>query len=147
MAHTIDVEARKRWRRRLTAALVAAAVISPAIRDRDSFPLSTYPVYATARERVAVLGTAVGVDEDGRRERLSMAAIGETDDPLIAESTVRNAVRAGRAQALCRAIARRVEPGLEAVEVVEETHDIVRRAAGDRSLLERQVHARCGVSP
>jgi hypothetical protein len=53
-----------------------AAIITPAIRDHDSFPLSTYPMYAFTRERVDVLATAVGVDGAGQMRRLSLGARG-----------------------------------------------------------------------
>ena len=145
MGSSAEAERRGRRRRRAVALLVVAGVIAPAVRDQDGFPLSTHPMYATAREEVAVLGTAVGVDGQGVRHRLSMAAIARTDDPLIAESAVRDALRRGRAQALCAAIAGRVGSGVEVVEVVEETHDVVRRATGEPSLRDRRVAARCEV--
>ena len=37
------------WRRSLTVVVAVAVLVSPALRDHDSFPLSTYPVYASAR--------------------------------------------------------------------------------------------------
>jgi hypothetical protein len=124
-----------------------AVVVSPALRDRDSYPLSTYPMYAGARGRHAALATAVGVDVDGATHRLSLATIARTDDPLIAESLVATAIRADRAGELCAEIARRVSGDAVAVEVVEERHDVVERAAGRPSLGARTVHARCDVEP
>jgi hypothetical protein len=144
---TADAPPAGRWRRRLITAAAIVAVASPALRDHDSIPLSTYPMYATARGDVATLATAVGVDGRGERHRLSMAIIARTDDPLIAESTVRGAVREGRAAELCRQIAGRVGEPIHSVEVVEERHDLVRRAAGEPSLIDRQVHATCARLP
>jgi hypothetical protein len=74
-----------------------------------------------------------------------MAAIADTDDPLIAEALVTRAIRDGQAEALCAEIAARVPSELTSVEVVEERHDIVDAAAGEDSVLDRTVHARCPV--
>lgn len=131
-----------RWRRAITLA-VLVAVISPAVRDRDSFPLSTYPMYATARPDVVGLGTVVGIDQRGATQRLSMATIARSDDPLVAASLVRTAIHEGDTEALCREVARRVDDDIAAIQVVEERHDLDRYAAGDPSLIRRRVHATC----
>ena len=123
-----------------------AAVVAPALRNRDSFPLSTYPVYASARSSAVTLSTAVGIDTGGRPVRLSLDVIAQSDDPLIAESLVDDAIAEGRAGELCRAIAERAPDDVTAIEVVEERHDIVARTVGRASLLQRTVHARCDVS-
>ena len=115
------------------------------VRGHDSFPLSTYPMYAETRGDAVSISTAVGVDASGARRRLSLRAIADTDDPLIAESAVDDAVRRGEADALCAEIAARVADGIERVEVVAERHDVVARAAGRPSLLARSVRATCGV--
>jgi hypothetical protein len=131
---------RSRWAITL---VVLAAVISPALRNRDSVPLSTFPMYATARGDVAVLGTAVGVDRQGAARRLTMDTIARSNDPLIAESLVRTAIQNGDADALCREIASRLRDEVVEVEIVEERHDLDRYAAGDPSLMRRRVHATC----
>ena len=124
---------------------VLLAVLSPAVRGRDSFPLSTYPMYAETRGEVVSISTAVGVDATGHRRPLSLRAIAATDDPLIAESTVDDAIRGGRADALCALIAGRVGPDVTRVEVVDERHDVVARALGRPSLVHRSVRASCAV--
>lgn len=134
-------------RRRLLAAAAILAVVSPAIRDRDSFPLSTYPVYASARPRTANLATAFGVDADGSERRLTMSVIAQTDDPLIAESRVANAIAAGQGVELCEQIAGRAPDGVIEVVVAIEVHDVVEAASGADSLLSRTVRARCESSP
>jgi hypothetical protein len=134
---------------------VLAAVVSPAFRLRDSYPLSTYPVYATARARTGVLNTAIGIDIDGDWHRLSLGLIADTDDPLIAEDRVGDAIRDGRSDALCVAIASRAaeagsadeNPRLAAIEVVRERLDLVQVAAEGAPPLSRTVHARCKVRP
>ena len=123
------------------------AVVSPAIRDRDSFPLSTYPVYASAGSRTRTLATAFGVNADGTERRLSMSVIAATDDPLIAASRLADAIAAGDAVELCEQIARRVPAGVAEVVVTSELHDVVEAARGAYSLLSRTVHARCRSAP
>ena len=133
-------------RRRLVAVVVGTVVlISPALRDHDSFPLSTYPIYASARPREATFVTAHGERADGSARQLSIDAIARTDDPLIAASRVADAVAAGRAIELCAEIASRAPSDVVAVVVVRERHDVVDGARGDDSLLQREQLARCSV--
>ena len=136
------------WRPRVVVVAVLVAVLLPALRSRDSFPLSTYPMYANERDGIETLPAAVGVDARGERKRLSTGTIGRTDDPLIATSLLRNAIRGGRADALCAEIARRAPAGIVAVEVAEERIDLVEAASGDEGdegVLDRTVRARCEV--
>lgn len=129
------------------AALAAGlmVLIWPILRDRDSFPLSTYPVYSSVRPDVATFATAHGERADGSMRRLSMDVIARTDDPLIAASRLSDAVGAGRADEACGAIAARVPADVVAVVVVRERHDVVAAARGDDSMLESEVLARCAV--
>jgi hypothetical protein len=134
-------------RRRLVAVVIGIVVlISPALRNVDSFPLSTYPVYATARSRTATFVTAHGERADGSERRLSIEVIAGSDDPLIAASRVADAVAAGRADDVCAQIAARAPSDVAVVVVVRERHDVVDGARGDDSLLHREQLARC-VSP
>ena len=128
--------------RRAVTVVVVAAVIAPALRHVDSYPLSTYPMYASARPSQATFATAVGLADDHER-RLAIEVIAGTDDPLIAQSRVRAAVDGGAADALCAEIAARAPSGIDTVEVVSETHDVRELVAGRPSLLARVVHARC----
>ena len=136
-----------RWRRLRLAALVVGVVvlISPVLRGRDGFPLSTYPVYSSVRPDVATFATAHGERADGSMRRLSMDAIARTDDPLIAASRLSDAVGAGRADAVCAEIAARAPGDVVTVVVVRERHDIVAAARGDDSVLESEELARCAV--
>lgn len=112
---------------------------------RDSFPLSTYPMYASARADTADLAAAVGVTPDGSIQRLGLRVIGDSDDPLIVESLIRRAIANRTAPELCESIAQRVAPGtVSAVEVVTERH-VLAGIARDASAIpvERIVHARC----
>ena len=137
-----------RSRRRLLAVVVWTFVlVSPALRDHDSFPLSTYPIYASARPREATFVTAHGQRADGSVRRLSIDVIARTDDPLIASSRIAAAVAAGQAAELCAEIAARSPSDVVAVLVVRERHDVVDGARGEDSLLHREELARCAVSP
>jgi hypothetical protein len=130
------------WRRAVAAGFVLV-VVSPAVRNRDSFPLSIYPVYASVRARDAVIDTAFGESADGTERRLTMSEIAGTDDPLIAEQRVSSAIDSGRAGDLCARIASKVGEDVTAVVVVREVHDVVKAASGEASLRSRSVEARC----
>ena len=88
---------------------LAAAVASPALRDsKDSYPLSTYPMFAAKRDNPR-LYVAEAVSVDGSRARLAPDFLG-TDEVMQAAVVVRRAVRASeqRTQQLCEDIAERV---------------------------------------
>lgn len=138
-----DAKRTVRIRRRIATVLVLLAVVSPALRDRDSFPLSTYPMYASTRPGAVSFPTVTGYEADGQRVTLSLRAIARTDDALIGQARVGQAIEAGTADALCIEVARRASEAVERVEVVTERHDVVDLAAGGESLLGREVHASC----
>jgi len=129
----------------LIVVLVVAAVVAPAVRDRASFPLSTYPIYADSRPRSVTLNVAVGIGRDGSTRPLSLDAIADTDDPLIAQSTLDRAVSSGRAEELCLIIATRAGPEVESVEIARERHDLIDRVLDEDSLRSRDLLARCEV--
>ena len=84
---TVGESARRSWSivRRLAAVAVLAAVLSPAITNHDSFPLSTYPMYAFRRGRLDTFQVVLGVDAAGADRPLSLWVVANTDDPLIGE--------------------------------------------------------------
>lgn len=149
------------WRSRLHAhrwtlatIVVVVAMLVPVVRDHDSFPLSTYPMYSQARSDRVALPTAVGIDADGETRRLSLGLIGDSDDPLVVAGELRAAIDRGAADERCDEIARRVDaadasepagPQIVAVEVVVEHHDVVDQAVADPPPVRRDVHARCEV--
>jgi hypothetical protein len=136
-----------RWWPRLVIVAAVVVVVLPAVHQRDSFPLSTYPMYAAARPSVVTLPAAIGIEADGRRRYLPMAVVARTDDPLIAASLLRGYIRNGTAGALCAQIAARAPAGVVGVEVVEERHDVDGSARPAASLVDQTVHARCAVGP
>lgn len=139
----------RRWVAYTVSALVAGALLWPAVRDRDDFPLSTYPMFSDNLGRVADIDTAVGFDHDGARVRLSPELIGGGIEVIHAGETVTRSIRRGDTDALCAEIARRVRArgDLERIEVVTERHDAVAWFRGDEEPLDVTVHSSCGVAP
>lgn len=137
------------WRR-LLVTVVLAMLIAPAVVDRDSFPMSTYPMYARSRGNVVSIVTANGETSTGETVRLTLDVIGNIDDPLIVASLLRDAVRGGLTETenLCGLIAGRAaaeETEADQISIVTETHRVVDRAAGRPSLIDREVHSSCPV--
>lgn len=134
------------WRTVATMLLVAALAI-PAVRDGDGVPLSSYSMYARARSDIIEFVVPIGLDATGSDRELSTTTIASTNDPLIAESFLRDEVAAGRVEQLCQQIASRIsDTALVAVEIRSERHDVVNRVLGEPSLIEQQVLARCETS-
>ncbi len=135
----------------LAAVAAVGALVAPVAFDRDGFPLSTYPMYSRARGEAVTFATAQVVDADGVASALTLAVIGDIDDPLIVAGELRDAIRDDRADQRCEEIAQRaarwdgLPPGSVAIEVVTERHDVVAQVVGDPSVLERTVHATCEV--
>jgi hypothetical protein len=139
-------------RARAWTALVAVVVVVgvvPYAMDRDSFPLSTYPMFAEQRTSAETVDTAVGIAGD-KVLRLGAERIAGADEPILAAATVSAAIANGGADGLCRDVAARVanEGPREAtiVEVITERYDAVAWFDGDHTPLERVVHARCAVA-
>jgi len=135
----------------LVTAGVVAALVAPVALDRDSFPLSTYPMYSRARGQAVTFATAQAVDQNGNASTLTLAVIGDSDDPLFGDGELRTSIRNDRADERCEEIARRaaawsgVPADATTIEVVTERHDVVVQVEGGDSLLERTVHASCEV--
>ncbi len=132
--------------------VLALVLVAPLVLDRDSFPLSTYPMFSSRRTTTEVVDTAVVVRPGAAEpDRLSPALIGGTDEVILAAATVSDAIRRGPAAlaALCTEIAGRVavRAPADATEVllVTERFDAVAWFGGDRRPLERRIHHRCEV--
>src|SRR5688572_21582308 len=128
---------------------VLALVFSPVLRpsQRDSFPLSTYPMFSYDRGRESALPTAVGVTVEGQLRRLSPELISGGYEPVRAFATVEASIANGDTPELCREIAARTSRSrstdLVAIEVVTEVHDVVAWFEGQEEPSQRIVHARC----
>lgn len=132
---------------------VALAMLSPVLRRPpvDSFPLSTYPMFANPRPPVAEFDAAYGVTDDGDLETLSPTLIaGDPWPTLSVEVLARARVGGNRARSkTCREIAGRVAESsredLVAVVLVRERHDVRRYFRGRERPLARTRLARCLV--
>lgn len=132
---------------------LVALVASPGLGDPsdDSYPLSTYPMFARARGK-PWLSVAEGLDEREQPVRLSPALLG-TDEVMQAAATVRRAVQEGppAMHALCTEIAARValEPDYQAVRVVRivgARFDPLRYFVVGPEPEERSEYLRCAVA-
>jgi hypothetical protein len=136
---------RVRPRRSVVAVLVAALVVlSPLVREstNDTYPLSTYPMFAADRGRVHRIATAVEVEAGGDVRRLSPELIAGTDEVVLAGVTVARAVRRDEASELCGEIAARLGEG-RTVEVRTETVDVVALVADGTPASVVETHATC----
>ena len=143
-----------RERRRAWTAVVLVVALTgvvPLALDRDSFPLSTFPMFSADIDSTQSIDTAVGVAADGSALRLEPEVIAATTIVNQAVTVVSDAIASGRADRLCGDIAGRVRTGgpaeAIAVEVVTETYDAPEWFDGNRQPVGRHVHARCGVAP
>jgi hypothetical protein len=133
--------------RRIVAISALAVVLVPAFTEHDSFPISNYPMYAFTRGRTDRFQLVLGQTSSGTSYPLSLRVVADTDDPLIAESLVADAIRRGAADSLCRQIAQRVSDETVRVLVAEEDHDVIRQARREPSLTNRVVYAACERPP
>jgi hypothetical protein len=96
--------------RSLFGVALAVAVAAPLFRDteQDSYPFSTYPMFARVLSKPR-LTYAEGIAESGKKTRLPPSMIG-SDEPMQAMRTLKLAANGGRRglKRLCRAIAERV---------------------------------------
>lgn len=116
----------------------------------DSFPLSTYPMFARPRGQ-PLLYFAEGATSGGGTQRLAPALVAN-DEVMQAAASVRRAVIAGgdTMHELCRQIAGRVAGSPEhgavvEVRLVSARFDPVRYFQVGPEPLERTVHDRCPV--
>ena len=145
---------------RLYGYLVAFAVVTAVSvpftwpSNRDSFPLSNYPMFSRPRPKPTVtIQYAVGVEPGGARHHLAPEMVAN-DEVLQARAVLARAVRSGRAAAdeLCRRIAGRVagEGGdldaVSEVRIVTGSHDSVAYLTGRDRIGTERVHATCPVT-
>ena len=141
---------RRAWAYGISVAALAL-VFSPVLRpsQRDSYPLSTYPMFSYDRGRESALPTAVGVTGAGEIRRLSPALISGGYEPVRAFATVEASIANGDTPELCREIAQRTARArakdVVAIEVVTEVHDVIAWFEGQKEPSQRIVHARCAL--
>jgi hypothetical protein len=108
----------RRWPALLFSAIVIGATGWPALRDppRDSFPLSTYPMFSTVRE-AAWIHVVVGFDGEGRERAIPPSMIANAE-VMQAAQTIAIAVGKWRARGLCAEVAERVARAPRYADVV-----------------------------
>jgi hypothetical protein len=130
-----------------------AAVLSPLFTGaRDSFPLSTYPMFAQPRGQ-PTLYSVVALEADGREARLPPSLIG-TKEVLQAKVLIQHSVEAGpEAMAqLCADAAARVAaaPGFSdarSIAIVQRRYDPVDYFVKGPTPLAEQRLFECALSP
>jgi hypothetical protein len=144
--------------RRLAAAL-AAALVAGALaplkqnwRDtpRDSFPFSYYPMFSAIRTKDKRETYLYGVDAEGGRQLLHYGCAGPGGHNQVRRQ-INRTVRAGRADELCRRVARGVarRPRYAAVvrvQVVTGAYDLAEYFAGRRQPHSERVRAEHAVT-
>jgi hypothetical protein len=137
----------------LASLALCGAVLAPAVRapDNDSFPLSTYPMFAAPRPRALTMAWARGVTRDGRPRTLSPAHLG-TGEVMQAFATIQRAAAAGpdERSALCAAIATRVAGDVDladvaAIELISGSYDAIELVSGSPAAGREAPLARCNV--
>jgi hypothetical protein len=111
-----------------------SATLSPLVRDpgptaNDSFPLSTYPMFAYQRRTVMTMLYALGTTASGETRELTPALIG-SGEVMQAKILLDQAASQRRLPTLCAAIAARVahdgdHDDIVTIRIVEGTHDAV----------------------
>jgi hypothetical protein len=141
----------RRWLAYLVGLGLPVAVLSPIWSGApDSFPLSTYPMFARPRGQ-PTLHTLVGVTADGSERRLSPELVG-SNEVLQAKVLIQRSVAEGsEAMAqLCESTAARVAQDvafreLQALAIVARRYDPVDYFVHGPAALEEQVLVRCEV--
>jgi hypothetical protein len=127
------------------------AVLSPLLAmDGDSFPISSYPMFARPRGQ-PTLFAAIARAADGSERRLPPSAIGSSE-VLQTKVLIQRSVEQGpeATQALCRSIAERVaaSPGsseLVAIEIVRRRYDPIGYFVSGPKPLEQERLERCSL--
>jgi hypothetical protein len=127
-----------------------AAVLSPLIGpDGDSFPISSYPMFARPRGQ-PTLYALTARSADGSARRVPPSALGSSE-VLQAKVLIQRSVEQGPAamRALCRDVAARVAAGAEAdlrsIEIVRRRYDPIGYFVSGPTPIEEQRLARCAV--
>lgn len=132
----------------IVVAIVAVIGVVPLILGRDSYPLSTYPMFSSRRTAIEPVHTAVLVDSEGEVIRLSPTQISGNDEVIIAAQLVYESIGRDGGVVLCDDIARRFsEPTSRGatIEIVTERYDAIAWYEGRRSPISRVVHSSCRV--
>lgn len=133
----------------VVSTLVLGAVAWPAVHGRDSFPLSTYPMFSRPKSATAEVYHVVAHSRERRHRPVPPSLVG-TDEIMQAFQTIKLAIRSDEAPTLCNEIATRVAEDpeyadIDRLEVRIDTFDTVGYFAGDRRPRASDVVAVCPV--
>jgi hypothetical protein len=141
----------QRWLAYLVGVGLPLAVLSPSWSGLpDSFPLSTYPMFARSRGQ-PTLHTMVGLAADGSERRLPPELVG-TKEVLQAKVLIQRSVAAGPAamSELCLSAAARAAESpqhreLEVLSIVARRYDPIDYFVKGPVPLERETLLRCKI--
>ncbi len=116
---------------------------------RDSFPLSTYPMFSKARPAFISVGHVMAVGKDGREEPIPPNIVGG-GEVLQAKVAIRNTIRRGRnaVRELCRKVAVGVAGDddwswVTAIEVRTDRYQVAGYFSGGHKPVSSRLHTRC----
>jgi hypothetical protein len=143
-------EATRVW---LVSLVLLAAVLAPlGWPQHDSFPFSTYPMFAGTAASSIDVEHVVAIDGAGRVTVVPPELVASRE-VLQAKRSIVEAIGRGRGAVaeLCRAIAARVAAahspaGAVALEVRSDTFQVRGYFSGSRTPVKSTVHARCEVA-
>jgi hypothetical protein len=129
----------------------AALVLSPLLtRPADSFPVSTYPMFAR-RPGILVLYSVVAAASDGSEQRLSPGLVG-SGEVLQTKALIARSVELGPAAMaeLCQNTAERVaasmpEARVRYVDIVRRNYDPVAYFVSGPTPISQERLFRCGI--
>lgn len=139
----------RRWANLVTIATLGA-VLSPVVRDTDGFPLSNYPMFSSRRDSAVQIHHVVAWSREGAHRPVSPELVG-TDEIMQAHRTIKIAVRQGRADSLCREVAKRIARDtrawldVDALVVRTDRYDAVAYFQVGPKPLRTTVRAQCEV--
>ncbi len=133
------------------SAIVLGAVLAPAFRapTYDSFPTSSYPMFARDRAREATVAHVVAISDDGRHRPIPPPLVAN-DEVLQAAATIHAALRRNKAMKLCLDVAERValDPDWTEftwLEVTRDRYDVITYFEGETKPKGRDIRARCRI--
>lgn len=140
----------------LGSLVVICAVLTPMAENwsddpRDDFPLSYYPMFTKLRADTTSIVHVVGFDERGQAYRVGYKLVGSGGMNQVRKQ-IRRQLKAGRADDLCRTVAKRMSgkksrstAAISTVAIVTSRYELDEYMFGDRSPLRQRVEASCRV--
>lgn len=154
MPEATQMNRAERWQSWLVTLGILGAMLWPLSwpKGSDSFPLSTYPMFArdVSREPPAWMARALAYDARGRHTTLPPHLVAN-EEVLQAHRTLIQAIEGGpeTLQSLCQGMLARMaqEPKyarFKRIEIVSQRFDAIDYFSGHAQPLESRLHGRCG---